>query len=157
VCRYDFVDRKSGGVVVEDDPAPAKAAPASAPHPVAPATTQTGPRMEITVSVDKAVAGAPKGQMPLNFSLFDEESLIGRVNSSVHQQVSIEDAAVSKRHVLVVRRPDGTYVVRDLNSSNGTKVNGQPITAGSDCPVKEGDTINIGEFTVITVTAIRQS
>jgi pSer/pThr/pTyr-binding forkhead associated (FHA) protein len=51
--------------------------------------------------------------------------LVGRKG---HAQVSIEDEGVSRRHFVILR--DGEdYVIRDLNSRNGTWVEGRRVSA----------------------------
>src|SRR5438045_3783571 len=42
--------------------------------------------------------------------------------------VSILDASVSRRHAELAREGDGTWTLVDLGSSNGTRVNDQPVT-----------------------------
>ncbi len=158
-CGYNFVT-KLGGDVIAADPALAAATASTASATVAVSSStsgQTGPRMDITITVDFSAATAPKVRPSLNFPLFDEESLIGRKNSTVKQTVTIEDDAVSKRHALIVRDQGGQFFIRDLNSTNGTRVNGTALVAGADQPLKEGDVITMGEFTVITVQSIRHS
>ena len=55
-------------------------------------------------------------------------------------EVSIDDRWVSRVHC-VIRAVDGTLVVRDLESSNGTLVNGNSITEAVLLP---DDTLTIG-------------
>lgn len=52
------------------------------------------------------------------------------------------DLDVSTRHAAVVRRGDA-YIVQDLNSKNGTFVNGKQITG--DTPLADGDVIGFGK------------
>jgi ribosomal protein L37E len=158
-CGYNFVTKQGGDVVPPEEPAPAAPAPVktvSTPT-AAPSASQAGPRMDIVITVDFNKPNAPKVRPSLSFPLFDEESLIGRQSSSVKQTVAIEDDAISKRHAIIVRNHDGSYVIRDLNSTNGTQVNGSALKAGADQPLKEGDVITMGEFTVITVQTIRKA
>jgi pSer/pThr/pTyr-binding forkhead associated (FHA) protein len=55
--------------------------------------------------------------------------------------IMIPDEAVSRAHASV--RVDGqTVVLEDLESSNGTMVNGEPIT--SACRLAPGDIVTIG-------------
>jgi hypothetical protein len=157
VCGYDYIS-KQGGEVIAPEPHAAPVLKTTAPQ----ASAQTAPasggaRMDIRVSVDASKPNAPTGHAPLTFSLFEEESLIGRRSSKVPQTVPIDDAAVSTRHALVIRRADGSYAVRDLNSMNGTTLNGKAVKAGADEPLKEGDVITVGEFTFITVVSIRKA
>jgi pSer/pThr/pTyr-binding forkhead associated (FHA) protein len=52
----------------------------------------------------------------------------------------IRDLAASRRH-LEIRNLNGHFEARDLDSSNGTLVNGRPIRA---CELADGDDIRIG-------------
>jgi hypothetical protein len=52
---------------------------------------------------------------------------------------------ISRRHSEVVER-DGSFVVRDLGSTNGTYVNGQPVDG--EQPLLPGDRIEIGSTTI---------
>jgi hypothetical protein len=149
VCSYDFVN-KVGGDVVEPPPvAPPIGQPATGSTPATPPVTASGARLDIEVSV--------AGAAPLKFSLFDEESLVGRKSASTPQTVGVAgDDAISRRQFMITRQKDGSYSVRDLGSSNGTKLNGTTLVSGQESPIKEGDVIEIGEHTRITVSAVRR-
>ncbi|UCC29728.1 MAG: FHA domain-containing protein [Phycisphaerales bacterium] len=67
----------------------------------------------------------------------DEPAVIGR--SSDHIQLS--DNSTSRRHA-EIRPADGTWILVDLNSSNGTYLNGQRILAPIE--LKHGDQIKVG-------------
>ncbi len=54
--------------------------------------------------------------------------------------VVLPDPAVSRRHARIVRRGDA-YVLSDLGSTNGTLVNGEPV---SERELRDGDRITIG-------------
>lgn len=54
--------------------------------------------------------------------------------------VHLPDRQVSRRHA-VIRRQDDRYVVLDLDSKNGTWVNGQPV--GGARPLRDGDELSI--------------
>ncbi len=75
-----------------------------------------------------------------------EETVIGRGSEA---EVLVDDPGVSRRHAMVVRRPGGECVLMDLQSRNGTYVNGLRIRSS---PLREGDKIQLG-----TVTALRFS
>jgi signal transduction histidine kinase/CheY-like chemotaxis protein len=57
----------------------------------------------------------------------------------------IPECDVSRRHAHIEER-DGRYVLRDLGSRNGTRVNG---TAVQECVLELGDVISIGADTVL--------
>jgi serine phosphatase RsbU (regulator of sigma subunit) len=74
------------------------------------------------------------------FSLAGGNSLIGRQpNANVH----LDSLAVSRQHARIVRSNDN-FFVEDLNSSNGTYLNGQRITERA--PLTERDTLQIGPY-----------
>jgi len=81
------------------------------------------------------------------------EALIGRPDATrgIHPEIDLRlDDAVSRRHAKIFMRSD-YYVLTDLNSTNGTRLNGQWVQAESEVPLKAGDEIEVGELTVIRV------
>jgi pSer/pThr/pTyr-binding forkhead associated (FHA) protein len=64
-----------------------------------------------------------------------------------------EDVAVSRRHVLLERAPDGSYTLLDPGSTNGTLVNeaDQPLPLGRRIALKDRDRLFIGAWTRIMV------
>lgn len=74
---------------------------------------------------------------PLVFHLQGLETTIGREPGNT---VRLDSQYVSKRHALIRLSQQG-YTVADLNSSNGTLVNGQRITLAV---LKDGDRIELG-------------
>jgi adenylate cyclase len=55
--------------------------------------------------------------------------------------VQVFDPVVSKRHAEIVRLPDGTFLLRDLGSLNGTYIRGRSITEHA---LEDGDEIQMG-------------
>ncbi|WP_238388848.1 GGDEF domain-containing protein [Roseimaritima ulvae] len=72
--------------------------------------------------------------------LEENEFAIGR---SEDADLSLFDSSVSRQHAVLIRGEDG-YHVRDLDSTNGTLVNEQPIQ--DDHRLNSGDTLRIGSF-----------
>lgn len=70
--------------------------------------------------------------------LADEAVSIGRGSENVMQ---LENDSVSRRHA-VIERDGRHYVLRDLESTNGTYVNDLFVT---DCALRRGDQIKIGD------------
>lgn len=60
--------------------------------------------------------------------------------------VYLDDITVSRRHV-EVERVNGTYMVRDVNSLNGTYVNRNRIE--SDTELHHGDELQVGKFRLV--------
>ncbi len=74
-----------------------------------------------------------------------EKGLID-IGRSKENEVVIDNIAVSRKHAQIELK--GTnYVLRDLNSSNGTFLNGVHIDA-NDHPLNEGDLIGIAKFQI---------
>ena len=57
-------------------------------------------------------------------------------------ELALADTGVSRRHAQLRRGPDGTWVVSDLGSTNGTKVNGLRISGQRT--LEDGDEITVG-------------
>jgi pSer/pThr/pTyr-binding forkhead associated (FHA) protein len=66
--------------------------------------------------------------------------------------VNLDNAAVSRRHASLEMR-NGTYYLTDLESTNGTFVNGRKIRA--TIPVTNADRIEIGKFRFAPVQVLR--
>ena len=81
--------------------------------------------------------GADRGK---SFEIRDKTIYIGR---SPDNNVQIEDITVSRRHLKIIRNA-GRYFVIDLESNNGTFVDGAQIRPGIEFEVKEGMPIIIG-------------
>jgi pilus assembly protein CpaF len=71
-----------------------------------------------------------------------DEVSIGRVAGN---DLVLANATVSSRHAQLVRE-NGGWVVRDGGSTNGTFVNGAPVTAPTK--VHEGDELRVGAFRI---------
>ena len=70
------------------------------------------------------------------------ETSVGRVAAN---QIAISDPALSRRHCLFVRE-NGGYKLRDLESRNGTQVNGAVIT---EHWLRHGDRIGVGDSVLL--------
>lgn len=80
--------------------------------------------------------------------LGENEISIGRIEENMLQ---IEDASVSSRHaILTLRGPD--YVLMDIGSTNGTRVNGQDLAPDTEVPLKDGDNVRFGHVETIYVS-----
>src|SRR2546430_9967104 len=72
--------------------------------------------------------------------LIREEISIGRQEGN---PIRLTERNVSRRHARLVRR-EARYVLEDLGSHTGTKVNGSVIKA--PVPLSDGDHITIGDY-----------
>ena len=69
-----------------------------------------------------AVDGPLRGRL---FPLGAGERFMGR---GPDNDIVLPDSSASRRHCSVTQQPDGTFVIRDLESHNGTFVNGLPVS-----------------------------
>jgi serine/threonine-protein kinase len=156
-------------------PAPARTLtvphPAPAPRPADPAA-QAGTWTAV-VTADRAyydhvqtvdAADAPSISFPAyvaerRFTLSGTEVRVGRRSRSLGVEPEIDltgpptDPGVSRLHATLTRDPDdGTWSVADLGSPNGIQVNGRDLPAGTAVPLRPGDRIHLGAWTLITIT-----
>jgi hypothetical protein len=84
---------------------------------------------------------------------------IGRRSASKGTNPEIDladtDPGTSHSHALLTLSVDGTWLVSDLGSTNGTYVNDEqgPLTAGQSRALKDGDEVHVGAWTTITLHA----
>lgn len=57
------------------------------------------------------------------------------------------EAGVSRRHARLLRVHRAVYLM-DMNSTNGTQLNGQPLPAGVEKRLRDGDEILLGQLKV---------
>jgi hypothetical protein len=157
-CGYDFVLQAM----------PAAAAPVIAAAPVAAAGP---PRWLVVVSVDREhydrvadpSVAFPEGTPDRTVEVAKAESLIGRrstsrnINPEIDCSVAPDDVAVSRRHATLQLADDGSLCLVDLDSSNGTRVNGgpDPIPPNQPHPLVDGDRVYVGAWTKLTVVDVR--
>lgn len=78
------------------------------------------------------------GPIGTEYPLTEQETVIGRGRDA---NICIENQRVSRRHARVTIDENGSAIVEDLESSNGTSVNGVRIQRQE---LKDGDKIQIG-------------
>ncbi|MBC7807038.1 MAG: FHA domain-containing protein [Akkermansiaceae bacterium] len=77
-----------------------------------------------------------------------EQTTIGR--SELSDIGLFGDMSVAKNHAVVVAAPNGGYVLRDVSGQPGTvSVNERKAQGGEDIPIRGGDTIRIGNKTLL--------
>ena len=88
-----------------------------------------------------------KGQ---TFKLTEDKITVGRLTDNI---VHLEHSAVSGHHAEFSRKGDD-YVLRDLNSTNGTRINGQRILESS---LTHQDTIHFGSLELQYLSSARSA
>ena len=91
------------------------------------------------------------------FQLVGNQMRIGRrsVSRGLAPEIDLTgppaDPGISRLHAVLIATPDGSWAVLDPGSANGTLVNGSEIGIGDEVPLNDGDRINLGAWTAITV------
>jgi len=111
-----------------------------------------------------AAGGADAADLPFpepcpqrRFPLTGARMRIGRRSASRGLEPEVDlsgpptDPGVSHLQAILILQPGGGWAVMDPGSANGTLVNGAEIPAGDLVPLGDGDRINIGAWTSITV------
>jgi len=154
-------------------PAAVVAAPLAPPAPAAPAkptlaqaisqiaAEADAPKLQLRITVDAALDTDPDPQTPCPvgapdkiFHLDLNEHTLGRQYEyqGVRPEIVIPDGeGISRLHMRFIRNATGNYAALDLNSSNGTVINGKEIEPGIETMIKPGDIIDIGRWTRIFV------
>ena len=110
---------------VTSAPAPAASRPVSAPAPVA-----------STVATRLVITSGPKAGLEID--LPEEQLAIGRSNES---GLVIRDDYTSTHHARLLKWPDG-WVIQDLDSTNGTFLDGARVIVPTHVPL--GTPVRIG-------------
>jgi DNA-binding CsgD family transcriptional regulator len=77
--------------------------------------------------------------------------VIGRLSGA---EIPIGDPGVSRRHVKLMRRADGSVEASDMRSTNGLILNGERVERGL---LREGDRINLGPDAVLRLCYLEPS
>jgi FHA domain len=156
ICGYNF----STGVHGEVPPIQGKVEPEvqvsnSSPSSLSSPSPQF---LEITITIDPSLKSSespePPNQPAIILQCDRETSLIGRYSEArgINPDIALNfDSAVSHRHVIINRQPDGTFTLRDIESANGTILNGVELKPLVDTLLKDGDVFTLGHWTKITV------
>ncbi len=75
----------------------------------------------------------------MSYELTSEETLIGRNPTT---DITLLDEGISREHALILYDADSdAYSIEDLQSTNGTKVNGKRVRSSA---LADGDDLQIG-------------
>ena len=91
------------------------------------------------------------------FALSGKQVRIGRRSTARGMELEIDlseppvDPGISRLHALLLPVPGGFWAVLDPGSANGTLLNGREIPPGDLIPLRDGDRINLGAWTAITI------
>lgn len=97
--------------------------------------------------------GPQEGQ---TIPLLLEVLTVGRATSTATWQILLQDPSVSRPHARL-RKKDGQWHISDLESSNGTRLNGKVVTGPMLLPLQGGDKIELGGSILLFRTGWEQS
>lgn len=70
---------------------------------------------------------------------------VGRVSDN---ELALNDSSVSKIHAALMMNREGTLLVADTGSTNGTYINGRRISYGEARQIEDGDVVGFGDVEV---------
>jgi transcriptional regulator with PAS, ATPase and Fis domain len=76
------------------------------------------------------------------------------LGADASNDIHVVDPFVSKQHCVVERKPDGTLIVRDSGSRNGTFIDGNPVEGAE---LRVGSFMSIGRTTLVAVAKINNN
>jgi pSer/pThr/pTyr-binding forkhead associated (FHA) protein len=144
-------------------PAPASPSMSSFPYPQATWTAVVGAdrayyeQVQTVTGPEGAAVAFPSYYAERRFQLVGNQMRIGRrsVSRGLAPEIDLTgppaDPGISRLHAVLIATPDGNWAVLDPGSANGTLVNGSEIGVGDQVSLHDGDRINLGAWTAITV------
>ena len=106
---------------------------------------------------DAAVVAFPPYCPERSFPLSGDQVRIGRRSRArgLAPEIDLtgppEDPGVSHLHAVLLAQADGSWMLVDPGSANGTQVNGRPVAVNVPVPVSAGDRVHLGAWTVVTI------
>ncbi len=84
-------------------------------------------------------------EVPLIFKPGGRRLNVGRASDN---ELTLNDGSVSKIHAALLMTAEGTLLVADTGSTNGTFINGRRIAYGESRLIEDGDVIGFGDVVV---------
>src|SRR5215813_4034948 len=84
-------------------------------------------------------------EVPLVFKPGGRRLNVGRASDN---ELTLNDASVSKIHAALLMTGEGTLLVADTGSTNGTYLNGRRIAYGESRLIEDGDVVGFGDVEV---------
>ncbi|MGC4085660.1 MAG: FHA domain-containing protein [Vicinamibacterales bacterium] len=103
--------------------------------------TQSSTDMPVVGSASAVLVLEDEGDVQ-EFAIIGPESTIGRADQN---QIQIVKPGISRKHAVIEETPDG-YLLRDLQSNNGTYVNGERI---EEQLLMDGDVVELGPVKLV--------
>ncbi len=109
---------------------------------VIPAAAPPMPDIEIIARITQANGTK---EVPLVFKPGGKRLNVGRASDN---ELMLNDQSVSKIHAALLMTTEGSLLVADTGSSNGTFINGRRISYGESRVIEEGDVVGFGNVEV---------
>jgi FHA domain len=106
---------------------------------------QKAPTMPDIKLLARVTTGDSSREIPLVFKPGGKHLNVGRATDN---ELSLNDASVSKIHAALAMNQQGTLMVADTGSTNGTYINGRRITYGEARQIDDGDVVGFGDIEV---------
>jgi hypothetical protein len=103
------------------------------------------PPMPDVIIVARVTKRDGTSEMPLTFKPGGRRLNVGRVTDN---DLSLNDTSVSKIHATLMLNSEGTLLVADTGSTNGTFINGRRISYGEARQIEDGDVVGFGDVEV---------
>ena len=109
-----------------------------------PITGAAPPMPDIEVIARITLPGGTR-EVPLLFKPGGKRLNVGRASDN---ELTLNDASVSKIHAALLMTGEGTLLVADTGSTNGTYLNGRRISYGESRLIEDGDVVGFGDVEV---------
>jgi hypothetical protein len=93
----------------------------------------------------RVTLGEKVQEMPLSLIPGGKRLSVGRVSDN---DLALNDGSVSKIHAALTMNNQGTLLVADTGSTNGTYINGRRISYGEARQIDDGDVVGFGDVEV---------
>ncbi len=113
--------------------------------------------MRLTRARTRPAVAFPAFTSTRRFQLEGRQMRIGRhsaergLEPEIDMAVPPADPGISRLHAVLIPGPNGNWSLLDLGSANGTLLNGREVAVGELVPLRDGDRINLGVWTLIAV------
>src|ERR687887_1950527 len=85
---------------------------------------------------------------------YELDRLVINIGRGDDMDLVIDNPSVSRKQAQLRFEPDGRWIVCDLDSANGTFLNGRRLTGPA--PLTRGDEISFGKFSVLFDRALKE-